>query len=166
MITQNQDFIWASFFFFYSILSHPHPRYVAIGPRQIAGLAPPAGLSNTSKSNLSVYFSFLYWPSFQFQPFLASVASTAGIVNISSVFVSLLLIMLVSLSLSSSMTQELIALQEKLRLRTRKKEATTLCMPEPHQETSSTTTSSLSAAFATSARCWIRRDSPALSVRF
>lgn len=70
------------------------------------------------------------------------------------------------LSLSSSMTQEVIALRESLRLRTRKKEATTSCMPEPHQETSSTTTSSPSAAFATSAKCWIRRDPSALLVRF
>lgn len=165
MTTENQDLISASFSQ-YCVTSLS--LSCCNRPGQIAGWAPPAGHSNTSKSNLSISCSFWYWPGFQFQP-LASVvnqASTAGIVNISSVFVCLLLIYTAFLSLSSSMTQEVIAPQEKLRLRTRKKEATTSCMPEPHQETSLTTTSSPSAAFATSARCWIRRDSPALSVRF
>lgn len=67
------------------------------------------------------------------------------------------------LSLSSSMTQELNALQ--VNQRKTKRAATTSCTPEPHQETSSTTISSPSAANATSAWCWKRREA-ALSVRF
>lgn len=98
MTTENQDLISASFSQYCVPSLSPS---CCNRPWQITGWAPPAGHSNTSKSNLSISCSFWYWPGFQFQPFLASVvnqASTAGIVNISSMFVCLLIYTCLSFS--------------------------------------------------------------------
>lgn len=68
------------------------------------------------------------------------------------------------LFLYSSTTLGLNAPPENPKAKTRRRREITSCMQEPHPETNSTTTSSPSVAFATSARCWRRREATALLV--
>lgn len=68
--------------------------------------------------------------------------------------------------LAPSTTLGLSAPQENPRARTRRKRAIISCMRELHQETSSTTISSPSVAFATSAKSWKKREATVLLVRF
>lgn len=65
-----------------------------------------------------------------------------------------------------SMTPEPSAPQENPKAKTRRRRAITSCMREPHRETSSTIISSPTAAFATSARFWRRREETVLLVGF
>lgn len=69
-------------------------------------------------------------------------------------------------SLAASMTLDLSAHQGNPKAKTRRRRAIISCMQGLHLETSLTTTSSPSAAFATSARCWKKRGTTASSVRF
>lgn len=67
-------------------------------------------------------------------------------------------------SVTGSMTLDLSAHRENPKAKTRKRRAIISCTPEPHQETSSTIISSPSAACATSARCWRKREATVSSV--
>lgn len=66
--------------------------------------------------------------------------------------------------LTGSMTLDLSAPLENPKVKTRRRRAIISCMPEPLQETNSTTTSSPFVASATSARCWRRREATVLLV--